>query len=127
MSQPDTSRNSIFDKRPARLGVFLLTLVGAMLVMPAADTLVCDYLIFDYGIYARQILTDPVVLFGAAGPAGPILGWLIYAVLSSLAVSLGGSRRFWRLYAAFVLLLAANIGFILIFTLSFGRSFGYRC
>ena len=51
--------------------------------------------------------------------------WLNQSNLKKLYTS---SRRiFWRLYAAFATLLAVNIGFVLVFTLSFGRSFGYSC
>lgn len=59
---------------------------------------------------------------------GFLVGWLIYLVTSFIAIILNRSGRlFWTLYVIFAFLLAANIGFILIFTLSFGRSFGYTC
>lgn len=128
MSQPDQSRNSIFDKRSARMGLFLLTFLGAMLVIPLADVVACNYLIFDYELYVKEVWMHPVILFGVAGPAGSLVGWLIYLIISSVATFFTSSRRaFWILYAAFFVLVAANIGFVLIFTLSFGRSFGYSC
>ena len=128
MSQTGQSRNSIFDKRSARIGLFLLTLFAALLVIPLADVVACNYLIFDYDMYGQEAWMHPVILFGVAGPPGALVGWLSYLTISSVALFSAGSRRaFWGLYAAFVILLAINIGFVLIFTLSFGRSFGYSC
>jgi hypothetical protein len=128
MSQTGQSRNRIFDKRSARIGLFLLTLFAVMLVIPLADVVACNYLIFDYAVYGQEAWRHPVILFGVAGPAGLLVGWLSYLTISSVAVFFASSwRAFWGLYAAFVILLAVNIGFVLIFTLSFGRSFGYSC
>ena len=129
MAESDQSRISIFNKRPARIGLFAASFLLAILVMPLADTFVCHYLIFDYPVYISQIWLFPVSLFSVFGPAsGLVIGWLIYFAISLTAILLKRSDRlFWTLYAIFALLLAANIGFILIFTLSFGRSFGYTC
>lgn len=99
-----------------------------MLIMPLADVMVCNYLIFDYEIYIQEVFRHPVILFGVVGPAGFLVGWLVYLIIAFLAIRFDSNGRvFWRLYSIFVILLAANIGFILIFTLSFGRSFGYSC
>jgi hypothetical protein len=128
MTAPDRSRNKILDRRPAGISLFPITLLIAFLVMPLADAVVCDYLIFDYEIYIQEVFRHPVIFFGVLGPIGFFLGWLIYLTLAFLAIRFDRNHRiFWWLYTGFVSLLAVNIGFVLIFTLSLGRSFGYSC
>ena len=129
MAEPNQSRISIFNKRLARICLFVVSVLMAILVMPLADLFACNYLIFDYADYIRQALMFPVYLFSVLGSMpGFLVGWLIYLVISFIAILLNRSGRlFWTLYAIFAFLLAGNIGFILIFTLSFGRSFGYTC
>ena len=129
MAEPNQSPIGIFDKSLARAGLFVASVLVAILVMPLADLTVCNYLIFDYAQYIRQALIFPVSLFSGLGSTvGIVAGWLTYLVISFSAILLNRSRRlFWTLYAIFAFLLAINTGFILLFTLSFGRSFGYTC
>jgi hypothetical protein len=128
ITDPSQSRLGVFNKRSARIGLILLSLLVAILAMPLADFFVCDYLIFDYTEYIRQALIFPVYLFSGLGSLGVLAGWLMYLIISSMAILLNRSERlFWMLYAIFAFLLSVNVSFILIFTLSIGRSFGYTC
>ena len=67
ITDPSQSRLGVFNKRSARIGLILLSLLVAILAMPLADFFLGDYLIFDYTEYIRQALIFPVYLFPASG------------------------------------------------------------
>jgi hypothetical protein len=102
--EPNQSRLNIFDERLARISLFVVSVLIAIVVMPLADLFACNYLIFDYAEYIRQAWMFPVYLFSVLGSMpGFLVGWLIYLVISFSAIFLNRSGRLFGRCTPFLL------------------------
>ena len=145
MAETRRSQNSVFTARLPRLGLFLGTLIVAVLLIPFTEYALCPKILSlseDSAAYWDRVVMMATQGFSfllayllreTPGITNETLAalarwvWLIYLLIAIPGIFAKSQRTFRSLYIAFIVLLCANIAPALIIGLSLASHISFIC